>query len=183
MTSRVILFEEPERFTVGTVGQPGERTFFIQARDRTRLISVSLEKAQVQALSERLQYMIREIKQSDPTTVTVKLPQDGAPLDTPIEEEFRIGIIGLAFEADRQLIQIDLQAVSENDGGNPEFIDVDDLTGDQDILRVLISPSEADRFCKRCNSVVSAGRQPCPFCGGPIDPRGHLCPRANGYRR
>ena len=183
MTSRVLLFEEPERFTVGTVGQPGERTFFIQARDRTRLISISLEKAQVQALSERLLYMVREIKQSDPTVVITKLQRDDAPLDTPIEEEFRVGVIGLAFDADQQLIQVDLQAVSENESDNPEFIDVDDLTGDQDILRVLISPSEADRFSKRCYSVVGAGRQPCPFCGGPIDPRGHLCPRANGYRR
>jgi uncharacterized repeat protein (TIGR03847 family) len=183
MTSRVLLFEEPERFTVGTVGQPGERTFFIQARDRTRLISISLEKAQVQALSERLLYMVREIKQSDPTVVITKLQRDDAPLDTPIEEEFRVGVIGLAFDADQQLIQVDLQAVSENESDNPEFIDVDDLTGDQDILRVLISPSEADRFSKRCNAVVGAGRQPCPFCGGPIDPRGHLCPRANGYRR
>ena len=87
MTSRVLLFEEPERFTVGTVGQPGERTFFIQARDRTRLISISLEKAQVQALSERLLYMVREIKQSDPTVVITKLQRDDAPLDTPIEEE------------------------------------------------------------------------------------------------
>ena len=169
MTSRVLLFEEPERFTVGTVGQPGERTFFIQARDRTRLISISLEKAQVQALSERLLYMVREIKQSDPTVVITKLQRDDAPLDTPIEEEFRVGVIGLAFDADQRLIQVDLQAVSENESDNPEFIDVDDLTGDQDILRVLISPSEADRFSKRCNSRSSIRkskrlielRQPC----------------------
>ena len=118
MTSRVLLFEEPERFTVGTVGQPGERTFFIQARDRTRLISISLEKAQVQALSERLLYMVREIKQSDPTVVITKLQRDDAPLDTPIEEEFRVGVIGLAFDADQQLIQVDLQAVSENESDN-----------------------------------------------------------------
>ena len=153
MTSRVLLFEEPERFTVGTVGQPGERTFFIQARDRTRLISISLEKAQVQALSERLLYMVREIKQSDPTVVITKLQRDDAPLDTPIEEEFRVGVIGLAFDADQQLIQVDLQAVSENESDNREFIDVDDLTGDQDILRVLISPSEADRFSKRLSLI------------------------------
>jgi uncharacterized repeat protein (TIGR03847 family) len=88
MSSRVLFFEEPERFTVGTVGEPGERTFFIQARDRTRLISVSLEKAQVQALSERLQYMVREVKQSDPTVVITKMQRDDAPLDTPIEESF-----------------------------------------------------------------------------------------------
>ena len=183
MTSRILLFDPVERFVAGTVGQPGERTFFIQARTGSRLISVSLEKTQVQALAERLTYMIREIKQSDPTIVIQRLTRDDAPLETPIEEEFRIGVIGIAFDASRELIQIDLQAVSEGDEEEPEFIDVDDLTGDQDIVRVLISPSMADQFAKRAMSVVSAGRLPCPFCGGPIDMRGHLCPRANGYRR
>ncbi len=183
MTSRILLFDPVERFVTGTVGQPGERTFFIQARTGSRLISVSLEKTQVQALSERLTYMIREIKQSDPTIVIQRLTRDDAPLETPIEEEFRIGVIGIAFDASRELIHIDLQAVSEGDEEEPEFIDVDDLTGDQDIMRVLISPSMADQFAKRAMSVVSAGRLPCPFCGGPIDMRGHLCPRDNGYRR
>ena len=183
MTSRILLFDPVERFVAGTVGQPGERTFFIQARTGSRLISVSLEKTQVQALSERLTYMIREIKQSDPTFVIQRLTRDDGPLETPIEEEFRIGVIGIAFDASRELIQIDLQAVSEGDEEEPEFIDVDDLTGDQDIMRVLISPSMAEQFAKRAMSVVSAGRLPCPFCGGPIDMRGHLCPRANGYRR
>jgi uncharacterized repeat protein (TIGR03847 family) len=92
-------------------------------------------------------------------------------------------VIGLAFDSSSELIQIDLQAISDESTEEPDFIDVDDLSGDQDILRVLISPSEADKFSKRALIVVGAGRQPCPFCGGPLDPKGHLCPRANGYRR
>jgi len=183
MTSRVLLFDPVERFVAGTVGQPGERTFFIQARQGSRLISVSLEKSQVQALADRLTYMVREIKQSDPTIAIPRLTRDDAPLETPIEEEFRVGVIGLAFDDTRQMIQVDLQAVSDDDQDEPDFIDVDDLSGDQDILRVMISPSVANQFSQRAISVVSAGRQPCPFCGGPIDLRGHLCPRANGYRR
>jgi uncharacterized repeat protein (TIGR03847 family) len=183
MSSQVLLFDRPERFIVGTVGQPGERTFFIQAQHGPRLISVSLEKTQVQALSERLIQMLREIKQSDSTLVITRLPKDDSPLSTPIEEEFRVGVIGLAFDSDQALIQVDMQAINENRESEPEFIDVDDLSGEQDILRVLITPSEADRFAKRAMTVVGAGRLPCPFCGGPIDVRGHLCPRANGYRR
>lgn len=183
MTGRVLLFDPVERFVAGTVGQPGERTFFIQARYGARLISVSCEKVQVQALADRLAYMLREIKQSDPTISITRLQRDDAPLDTPIEEEFRIGVIGLAFDAERELIQIDLQEVSEGEQEESDLIDVDDLSSDQDILRVLISPSMAEQFSKRALSVVNAGRQPCPFCGGPIDIRGHLCPRANGYRR
>lgn len=183
MTARILLFDSPDRFVAGTMGQPGERTFFIQALQGSRLISVSLEKTQVQALADRLIYMLREIKQSDPTIIISLLPKDDAPLNTPIEDEFRVGVIGLAFDSSSELIQIDLQAIADESTEEPDFIDVDDLSGDQDILRVLISPGEADKFSKRALIVVGAGRQPCPFCGGPLDPKGHLCPRANGYRR
>ena len=183
MTSRILLFDPVDRFVAGTVGQPGERTFFIQARQGNRLISVSLEKAQVQALADRLNYMVREIKQSDPTIAIPELPRDEDPLESPIEEEFRVGVIGLAFDSSRSLIQIDFQAISEGSEEEPDFIDIEDLSGEQDILRVLISPAGANQFSRRAQSVVNAGRQPCPFCGGPLDVRGHLCPRANGYRR
>jgi uncharacterized repeat protein (TIGR03847 family) len=111
------------------------------------------------------------------------LPKDEKSLSTPIEEEFRVGLIGIAFDQSTELIQIDLQAVSEEDQEDAQFVDVDDLSSDRDILRISITPSEASRFSKRANVVVIAGRLPCPFCGGPIDSRGHLCPRANGYRR
>jgi uncharacterized repeat protein (TIGR03847 family) len=127
--------------------------------------------------------MLREIKQSDSTLVITRLPKDDSPLSAPIEEEFRVGVIALAFDSVQALIQVDMQAINEKRENEPEFIDVDDLSGEQDILRVLITPSEADRFAKRAMTVVGAGRLPCPFCGGPIDVRGHLCPRANGYRR
>jgi uncharacterized repeat protein (TIGR03847 family) len=183
LNHRVIEFTEPQRFTVGTVGVPGERTFFIQAEDGPRLISVSLEKSQVQALADRLIFMLREIKQVIPNFSIKDLPKDEKSLSTPIEEEFRVGLIGIAFDHSTELIQIDLQAVSEEDQADAQFVDVDDLSSDRDILRISITPSEASRFSKRAGVVVGAGRSPCPFCGGPIDSRGHLCPRANGYRR
>ena len=174
MNHRVIEFNEPQRFTVGTVGVPGERTFFIQAEDGPRLISVSLEKSQVQALADRLVFMLREIKQVIPNFLIKDLPKDEKSLSTPIEEEFRVGLIGIAFDQSTELIQIDLQAVSEEDQEDTQFVDVDDLSSDRDILRISITPSEASRFSKRASAVVGAG---------PLDSRGHLCPRANGYRR
>ena len=160
MNHRVIEFQEPARFTVGTVGVPGERTFFIQAEDGARLISVSLEKSQVQALAERLTFMLKEIKQVLPTFTLSVLPRDENPLSSPIEEEFRVGLIGLAYDQSTGLIQIDLQAVSDDDDSQSEFVDVDDLSSDKDILRVSITPHEASRFSKRAISVVGAGRLP-----------------------
>ena len=130
MSSQILLFDQPERFTVGTVGQPGERTFFIQAQSGTRLISVSLEKTQVQALADRLLYTIRDLKQNNSGISVSRLPQDDAPLSTPSEEEFRVGVIGLAYDAQSGIIQVDMKAINENNDQDPEFIDVDDLTGD-----------------------------------------------------
>ena len=182
MAPQIFLFDPVERFVVGTVGVPGERTFFIQARTGSRLISVSLEKAQVSAIADRVIQILREIRQSEPLITFERVANDDNPLETPIDEEFRVGAIGLAYLADRRMIEIDMQAIAESEIEDDELLEID-TSSDQDILRVLISLGYAESFAKRANSVIAAGRAPCPFCGGPIDIRGHLCPRANGYRR
>lgn len=182
MSGQVFLFDPTERFVVGTVGVPGERTFFLQARTGSRLISVSLEKAQVAALADRIQQILREVRSSEPLTVFERVARDDQPLETPIDEEFRVGVIGLAYVSDRKLIEIDLQAMADSQSAEDEEA-LMEISESQDILRVLISLGYAESFAKRSLVVVGAGRAPCPFCGGPIDPSGHLCPRANGYRR
>jgi uncharacterized repeat protein (TIGR03847 family) len=111
-----------------------------------------------------------------------RVTPDDSPLETPIDEEFRVGVIGLAYVSDRRLIEIDLQAIAESETEDDELLEID-TSSDQNILRVLIPLGYAESFAKRANSVIAAGRAPCPFCGGPIDIKGHLCPRANGYRR
>jgi len=179
---RIFLFDPVERFVVGTVGIPGERTFFIQARTGSRLVSVSLEKAQVAAIADRVLQILREIRLSEPLTVIEKVGYDDQPLESPIDEEFRVGVIGLAYVSDRRLIEIDLQAITDSDSADDELLEID-TSSDQDILRILMTLGYAESFAKRANTVVAAGRAPCPFCGGPIDPNGHLCPRSNGYRR
>jgi uncharacterized repeat protein (TIGR03847 family) len=171
-----------ERFVVGTVGVPGERTFFIQARTGSRLISVALEKSQVAAIADRVLQILREIRHSEPLLAFERVAPDDNPLETPIDEEFRVGVIGLAYVSDRRLIEIDLQAIAESEIEDDELLEID-TSSDQSILRVLIPLGYAESFAKRANSVIAAGRAPCPFCGGPIDIKGHLCPRANGYRR
>lgn len=182
MPSQIFLFDPVERFVVGTVGVPGERTFFIQARTGSRLISVALEKSQVAAIADRVLQILREIRHSEPLLAFERVAPDDNPLETPIDEEFRVGVIGLAYVSDRRLIEIDLQAIAESEIEEDELLEID-TSSDQSILRVLIPLGYAESFAKRANSVIAAGRAPCPFCGGPIDIKGHLCPRANGYRR
>lgn len=165
-------FTSPDRFIAGTVGEPGERAFFLQVRAATRLFSVAVEKAQVQALSTRLEVMVAEIRKSNPLMIIEKLPTDDAPLESPIEAEFQIGAMSLAWDEDSKLICIELFELED---------DEEDSEGE--VVVVNISIGMAAAFCLRSKAVVNAGRIPCPFCGIPIDPRGHLCPRANGYRR
>jgi uncharacterized repeat protein (TIGR03847 family) len=165
-------FTRPERFVAGTVGEPGERAFYLQLRSSSRLFSVSVEKAQVQAMSARLDVMINEIRKTNPLLTIEKFSIDDAPLESPIDAEFQIGAMSLAWDEETQLICVELFELED-----------DEEEGEGEVVEINISVGMAAAFAARSKAVVNAGRLPCPFCGIPIDPRGHLCPRANGYRR
>jgi uncharacterized repeat protein (TIGR03847 family) len=173
-------FRDLSRFTVGTVGLPGDRTFYLQLKSGSTVISASLEKSQVAALSERLNYMLKEIRLVHPLAPRPQLLRDSLPLDTPVVDEFRIGSIAIFFDEESELIQIDLRQVNVSD---EDIEEGSPLMDDIEMMRIYISPSQAKTFHDRAELVIAAGRQPCPFCGFPIDPQGHLCARANGYRR
>ncbi|HEY8532892.1 MAG TPA: DUF3090 family protein [Micromonospora sp.] len=174
MAHQVHAFEPPERFVAGTVGPPGERTFFLQARGGGRVVSVALEKVQVSLLAEKLEELLAEAQRRFGLTVPELSPAaiDNDPLDTPIEEEFRVGTLGLAFDVDTATVVI--EAIAIGDVENEDELDR---------LRVRLTPEAARSFIDRARRVVAAGRPPCPLCGRPLDPTGHLCPRYNGYHR
>jgi uncharacterized repeat protein (TIGR03847 family) len=185
----VHLFDPPERFVVGTVGEPGQRTFFLQARAGTRLTSVALEKEQVAALAERVDEMLDEIVRTSagdspvPAVSPVEL-DDSDPLEQPIEEEFRAGTMTLSWDSTDERIVIEVFPFVEAAVVSPDQVG-EDLTEPEpeEVFLVRIPAGEARAFVKRVGQVVSAGRPDCPFCGQPIDPAGHLCVRANGFRR
>ena len=164
-------FESVERFIVGTVGQPGERAFFIQARHSKRLITVALDKLQVAALAERLALVIKELRADDLSLRIEPQAQDDGPLEGPIEPEFDVGAISMEWNAIDSMMSIEFSELAQEENGV-------ELS-----LKVRLSISMCDAFINRSKAVLNAGRLPCPFCALPIDPQGHLCPRANGYRR
>ena len=183
MTRTIFLFDPVERFVAGPVGEPGDRTFFLQARTGSRITSVVVEKAQVFVIAERMGLLLRELKRTDPALrLNSAIGSDDAPLEQPILEEFRAGVMALTWLSDRQLISIELQALLESGEETEELLSDDDESAPE-LLRVVLTPAQAESFAKRCLALVHAGRLPCPFCGLPLDPRGHVCPRANGYRR
>jgi uncharacterized repeat protein (TIGR03847 family) len=165
-------FTRPERFVAGTVGQPGERAFYLQVRSSSRLFSVAVEKAQVQAIAARMENMVSEVRKANPLITVDKLPFDDSPLESPIDSEFEIGAMSLSWNEETKLICVELFELED---------DEEDSEGE--VLEINITLGMASSFSSRSKAVVNAGRLPCPFCGIPIDPRGHLCPRANGYRR
>ncbi|MQA62108.1 MAG: DUF3090 family protein [Actinophytocola sp.] len=183
--ARVIhVFHQPDRFVAGTVGEPGDRTFYLQASAEPRLISVTLEKQQLSVLSERLASLLEEITTRFGTEVPAAAPAelvDNEPLEVPVEEEFRVGTMGLGWDAESSSVVIELLAVTE--GEVDETVVLDDTEEGPDAVRVFLTPAYARAFTERAERVVSAGRKPCPLCGEPLDPGGHICPRQNGYRR
>jgi uncharacterized repeat protein (TIGR03847 family) len=179
-------FDPPDRFVVGTVGQPGERAFFLQARAGSNVVTVSLEKQQVLVLAERIEGLLDEVVRRSsgtaPVPATAPVATDDLdPLDAPVSEEFRVGAMALGWNGDSEKVVIEAHEAIEDDEEVPEL--EEDPADGPACLRVRLSGAMARAFAKRAMSVVSAGRPPCPFCNLPLEPSGHLCPRANGYRR
>jgi uncharacterized repeat protein (TIGR03847 family) len=216
MPRRLFQFDPPDRFVAGTIGQPGNRTFFLQARRAGQIVSVVLEKVQVAVLAERLGVLLDELEARGIALPSEVVLPDSSPLDEPINESFRATTLTLGWDGDAEQILVEARAEDDEDdddddddeaeviaeddpdvidlsavegiAGSPagellaafEGIDEDDLEG-PDTLRVRLSVEVARAFVNRAVEVISAGRLPCPLCGQPLDPQGHICPRRNGH--
>lgn len=181
MARQEFQFDPPERFVAGTVGQPGDRTFFLQATDGERVTSVVLEKMQVQALAERLGDLLDEVRRRG-VDVPAEAPpelEDVAPLDQPILEEFRAGTLAIAWDGEDGMVVVEAHELTEPSDPDDATSETEDEDGA--VLMVRITAAMARAFVKRALRVVAAGRPPCPLCGRPLDPEGHICARLNGH--
>jgi uncharacterized repeat protein (TIGR03847 family) len=174
MTRRLFIFDEPDRFVAGTVGDPGDRAFYLQARKGGALVSVGIEKVQVAALAARLDDLLDAVEAPAASPAAT----DERPLEEPVVELFRVGAMALAWDPDGEAVVIEAQTPTE-DGDYVEL--PDDADDGPDLLRVRLDPADARGFARRAEALVAAGRPSCPFCGQPLDPAGHFCPRNNGH--
>ncbi len=182
MSRSIHVFRAPDRFVAGTVGEPGNRTFYLQAVHENRVISVMLEKQQVAVLADRIGTLLSEVQRRFGTPVPPEAEvTDLGPLITPLDAEFRVGTMGLGWDAEAQSVVVELLAVSDTEFDASVILD--DAEEGPDAVRVFLSPQSAREFAARSQRVISAGRPPCPLCDEPLDPAGHLCVRTNGYRR
>jgi uncharacterized repeat protein (TIGR03847 family) len=234
MPRRMFYFDPPDRFVAGTIGEPGQRTFFLQARKASQVVSVVLEKVQVQVLAERLDQLLDELEERGVAeTSPADGPADTGPLDEPLVEAFRATTLTLGWDPDAEQVLVEARAdpveveieldtdadeaddladtdaeaaAVEATGGEAvaelnealaasiravfearEEFDEDEDEDDEasleapDVLRVKMSAAVARSFVERAARVVASGRPPCPMCGQPLDPQGHICPRRNGH--
>jgi uncharacterized repeat protein (TIGR03847 family) len=208
----MFIFDPPDRFVAGTIGQPGSRTFFLQARRSGQVVSVVLEKVQVAVLAERLGVLLDELEARGIMTAGEPVA-DEQPLDEPINETFRATTLTLGWDGDAERILVEARAGSDDEDEDDEdeddeddedepvidlstveglagtpagellaaFEAADDDAEGPDTLRVRLTAERARTFVNRAIEVVAAGRLPCPLCGQPLDPQGHICPRRNGH--
>lgn len=169
-------FDWPDRLVIGTVGRPGSRTFYLQARDGSRLFSVALEKEQSAALGEKIDELLDELMATEgnrfsvPERVPAELLDDDA-LDQPVEEQFRVGIMGLGWDPSTAQLVIEAVPAQPVDPETLEPVGPEP----EEALVVRIPVGAARAFAQRTRAVVEAGRPLCPRCGEPMDPDGHVC--------
>ena len=172
--SRIRRLDPVESFIVGTIGRPGEREFYLQAKFQGAIHSFAIDKSQVIALADRIAMLIGELKAADYRFENVV----AVNLEVPLIPEFQIGVIGIVWLGESEQVSLDIQEITEGDNDL-------NLEGEEGpaVFRIMMSPDIANAFIGQSRKVVAEGRAPCPFCGLPINKDGHLCPRANGYRR
>jgi uncharacterized repeat protein (TIGR03847 family) len=187
MTRRISNFDAPDRFVAGTVGEPGHRAFFLQARQGGSIVSVATEKTQVAVLAANLAALLDTLAERGVEGIpadTGDRPIDDEPLGEPLVEAFRVGSMTIGWDSARRMVLIQAAALGEDDDEasivDAVLADDDDAAG-PDLIRVRLSPADIRVFVARAARVIAGGRPLCPRCGQPLDPQGHICTRPNAF--
>lgn len=163
----------PESFIADYTGEPGDRTFFIQAKESITRTFLA-EKQQVELLAERLREMLL-LLDSDDAIVSIEAARDpSVSLEAPIEPEWRIGTIAIGYVEETDRIVVSFAPPQEDPPDDPEDIEFD--------ARFFLTKEQVRAFVAHALAVVAEGRPLCQLCGLPMDPSGHNCPASNGHR-
>ena len=183
MPGRVFLFEQPDRFVALAIGEPGSRAFFLQAGQGRVVVTLGLEKIQVAALAEKIDELLEAVNGSSDADLDRNAHlSEGVE---PMVELFRIGSMALGWDADDEALVVEARSAREGDEDDEDENDEERDAGSAeaeavDMLRVRLTTAQALQFARAAAALVIAGRPACPFCGQPLDPSGHFCPRTIG---
>jgi len=166
----------PEIFTADFVGQPGDRSFYLQARGAHGIYSFALEKQQVAVLADKLRELLLLVDSEDTVKGATPARDPALGLGQPIEPEWAVGTMWLAYEESDDRIVVLAQPV--------EVVEEETLEDEEDEgVRILLRRDQARSFVLHASAVVDEGRPTCQLCGLPMDPSGHACPASNGHRK
>ncbi|MEM8905127.1 MAG: DUF3090 family protein [Actinomycetota bacterium] len=158
-------FDLVDDFTTGTIGEPGQRVFFLQLLAGLDRVTLRCEKGHVSALSASFRTVLEDLPPVEGrTAISGELLVAG--------EEWIVGGIGLAYDEDGDRIIVQLEELVLEDDDDP-------TAPEPATVRFGLTRAMASAFCDRADDLLSAGRPPCQWCGRPIDPTGHACPRMN----
>jgi uncharacterized repeat protein (TIGR03847 family) len=167
-------FNPVDHITAGAIGQPGKRVFYLQASYHGELLTLIVEKQQLQALAVGLEQFLAELAERLPglAPASAEFGSSQMALAQPVDPAFRIGQLGLAYdeESDR-LILVASEIHAEN-------VDPDQVS----VARLWCSRSQLLAMCQWAVDIAKHGRPICGNCGEPIDPEGHFCPKRNGHK-
>ncbi|WP_309071735.1 DUF3090 domain-containing protein [Arthrobacter sp.] len=177
MPTTVHEFAWPDRVVIGTVGVPGQRTFYLQVRAGKQLVSIALEKQQSAQLAEKIDEILDQLItiEGNPFSVPTGTPielVDNDQLET-VEEQFRTGVMSLGWDPTTAQIVIEAYPLADVDAEDEAVLDED--ADASEVLRVSMPVGTARAFAKRTREIVGAGRPICVLCGQPIDADGHTC--------
>jgi uncharacterized repeat protein (TIGR03847 family) len=179
MPTRVHEFAWPDRVVVGTIGRPGARTFYLQVRAGTQIVSIALEKQQAALLAEKIDEILDQLVtvEGNPFSVPTSIPIELVDNDQleAVQEQFRTGAMSLGWDPTTAQVVIEAYPITDIDADdNDESLD-EDGANEPEMLLVRIPVGTARAFAKRTREVVGAGRPTCSLCGHPIDADGHIC--------
>jgi uncharacterized repeat protein (TIGR03847 family) len=167
-------FDEVDMFTAAAIGEPGSRVFYLHARAGQQRVTVKCEKQQVTAIAQYLRRVLSDLPPPEDRPLPFELRDPG-------ELSFVLGPIGLGYDRgnDRLLVQLEelLPSTGDDEDDDEDVVTEDDP--DRGHVRLYVTRSQAAAFCEYADELVAAGRPNCQWCGNPIDPDGHPCPRMN----
>ncbi|MDQ0238211.1 MULTISPECIES: DUF3090 domain-containing protein [Arthrobacter] len=179
MPTRVHEFAWPDRVVVGTIGLPGARTFYLQVRAGTQIVTVALEKEQSALLAEKIDEILDQLitVEGNPFSVPTGTPVELVDNDQleSVEEQFRTGAMSLGWDPTTAQIVLEAFPITDADADADDNDNDEDSANETEMLLVRMPVGTARAFAKRTREIVGAGRPTCPLCGYPIDADGHIC--------